>query len=654
MVENHKPRNYRPDIDGLRALAVLPVVVYHADPRMIPGGFLGVDVFFVISGYLITLLLCREIDAGTFRFRDFYKRRIRRLAPAFLAMISAVLIVGWMVSFPDELVTIGYSAVSAIFAVSNVYFAWNSGYFDTETAGNPLLHTWSLAVEEQFYLVFPGVVLLLLNWRPRHLFKLMVGLLATAFGIMLWSASMDPDGTYYGLQGRAWQLLAGATLATWHLGRAKEGRARVSARIAAPAVWSGLMMITVSYWLVSSDSAHPGWITVLPVLGAVLVMHAGGEGCAASWGLRLLSSPALVTLGLASYSVYLWHQPLIAFYQDLSPRLTSTAEVIGLTAGSILLGLASWSVIEKPMRHGSAGAARVILRFAAASLAMAVCAFAIAVNRGVPERLDPDVAAAAVYTHPLKDATRACHIGQRETFTMTPQRLCRYHGSGSKQPTIAVWGSSHAASLASGFLALDPRPAVVQASVSGCHPIVVPGGYGTPGKVDCNRAHDITGEYLAGGAEVDVVVIHSRWGTFSAGDPERYRALRASVERMLDAGRKVILVGSSPEQQVHVPRAMARALMMRGPDALGMIGVRRADYEANQDGAVKAFERLPDHPDLLRVSLADVFCSPGPQGFCPAIKGGVPLYFDDDHLGVEGAQMAASYIRQRAQEAGFW
>lgn len=641
------PSNYRSDIDGLRTFAVLPVVIYHAMPKLLPGGYLGVDVFFVISGYLITLLLMREISSGTFRFRNFYRRRILRLAPAFIAMISVSLTLGGILYLPGEYIRLGVTTVYSLLALSNLYFARNSSYFDPDTDKNPLLHTWSLAVEEQFYLVFPLVIFTFMLWQKRVIPFVFSGLFVASLMTMLWLVARDPDSSYYLPYTRAWQLLAGSILAYWHLTAPTR---QFSPLLGKGLVAAGLCLLALSYVLISSKGGHPGPAMLVPVLGTLFIIAGGHRK---TKGTReFLAARPLVLTGLASYSIYLWHQPIIVFYEEWTLSTPGYVDIIFMVLASLIVGFASWHYIEKPTRNSPASFTRIFSRFLTANTALVIAALYIIATNGIRDRLPDDVIATASYSHPLKTLSRDCHISKDESFTFTADALCEIPGD--DDITIAVWGSSHGASLASGLLALDPAPTIIQGSVSGCHPLVKATSWNKNG-VDCNRAHKIIGTYFTENEDIDIVVIHSRWATLSSFSKQEGRdLLHDSVQKILDSGKRVILVGSVPEQEFDVPRRMAKTLLRQGPEAVEKLGVSRTAFETRQSDAHAAIKALPPHANLLKVFLDDVYCTRGAAAYCPVADGLTPLYFDDDHLGVEGAQLAAEYIRQTAKRNGFW
>src|SRR3984885_1084691 len=294
---------YRPDIDGLRAIAVLLGVWFHAFPEAIPGGFVGVDIFLVISGFLITGILVRELDQQRFSLLGFYMRRIRRIFPALIVVLAVTLVLGWLWMLPAAYAQLSADVFASAAFVSNIALLLQSGYFDIESGKKPLLHLWSLGIEEQFYLFWPLILMLATRLRLRILaVASVIGIASFALNVAL--IGSDPVATFYLPFTRAWELLAGAALACgWNqlrqTGAASNWRAAV-----------GLLLIAVAACVLDSKSAFPGWWAVLPVAGAALLLSAP-----AAWGCRhLLSSDAMVWIGLISYPLYLWHWPLLVFF----------------------------------------------------------------------------------------------------------------------------------------------------------------------------------------------------------------------------------------------------------------------------------------------------------------------------------------------------
>jgi len=287
--------NYRPDIDGLRTLAVVPVILFHAGATWLPGGFVGVDIFFVISGYLISSIILRESAAGEFSFLRFYERRLRRIIPALLVVLVVTVAIFQMIALPGQAQQTAESGIAALLSVSNFYFWRTSGYFAPAAEFMPLLHTWTLAVEEQFYLIFPVVVLALLKLRLPIKWVFVVGTIA-AFAIGYWLSLEKPSVAYYLLPARAWELAIGAVLAVGVVPAVRGALMRESL----PAF--GISLIVFSMFYIRSDMLFPGWVALMPCLGTAMVIHAGGQSWVAQ---KVLAARPVVFVGLLSYSLYL-------------------------------------------------------------------------------------------------------------------------------------------------------------------------------------------------------------------------------------------------------------------------------------------------------------------------------------------------------------
>ncbi len=351
---------YRPDIDGLRALAVALVVVYHAFPRLRTGGFIGVDVFFVISGYLITQLILNSLQAGTFSLAEFYRRRVRRIAPALLLVLAACLIAGWLLMLPGELKWLGNSVKWCVPFLANYYFAKSGGYFDPAAELNPLIHLWSLGVEEQFYLVWP--VLLFLAAKRGVTMRFMGAVIATSLIYGIWSAA---HGTphFYNPATRAWELSLGGILAAWQSARpgtaaaSDAGKSPPFRPVAFASSILGVALIVAGgvYW--TPDRGIPGYWGLVPTVGAALLI---GAGARSPVNRRLLASRPMVFIGKISYPLYLWHWPLLAFTRVVSghrpPAGIAALEV--MIAGVAAYG--TYRLIESPIRHGRLGRKAVV------------------------------------------------------------------------------------------------------------------------------------------------------------------------------------------------------------------------------------------------------------------------------------------------------
>ncbi|MFM8413025.1 MAG: acyltransferase family protein, partial [Alphaproteobacteria bacterium] len=345
----------RHDIDGLRGLAVTAVVLFHAFPGLLPGGFTGVDAFFVISGFLITSIIDDELDRGAFRFPAFWGRRVRRLFPALALVLLAALVAGWVLFSADELERIGREIAAGASFTANLYFAAHSGYFHPNASERPLLHLWSLAIEEQFYLAWPVVVWLLHRLRlPRApVFAVLVA------GSFAWNLSLTrgrPEAAFYSALARFWELGLGGLLATT---RAAWGEAptETATPVRAGRSWlpglvslAGIVLLVAGLLLARPDAPYPGTTALLPTVGTALVL-AAGPGALVNRG--LLASRAIVGLGLVSYPLYLWHWPLLSFASILDGRAPAVATRAALVALSLLLAWATWRFAEIPAREAA-------------------------------------------------------------------------------------------------------------------------------------------------------------------------------------------------------------------------------------------------------------------------------------------------------------
>lgn len=350
---------YRADIDGLRAIAVLSVVGFHAFPNWIPGGYVGVDVFFVISGFLISSILFSNFEKGTFSYAEFYARRIRRIFPALVLVLAVTWAVGWYVLLSDEYKQTGKHIAAGAGFISNLVL-WNeSGYFDNTADTKPLLHLWSLGVEEQFYIVWP--ILLGLVWRYKHEFlKITLLIAAASFALNIFTVSSHPVAAYYSPLSRFWELMIGGLLAyvTLHNPERLKGHSNVQA-------FAGVALITIGVFILDETSKFPGWWALLPTLGAALLISAGPNTLINRY---VLGNPAMVWVGLISYPLYLWHWPLLSFARIVEGQTPSRNARIMLVAASFVLAWLTYALVEKKVRSSAGNKAVVGLATAGAVL----------------------------------------------------------------------------------------------------------------------------------------------------------------------------------------------------------------------------------------------------------------------------------------------
>lgn len=419
-------QQYRPEIDGLRAVSVMGVVLFHLGLGF-PGGFVGVDVFFVISGYLITGILLRQLREDRFSLVDFWARRIRRIAPAAIVMVIGTLTMGWFLLTPDPYADLARSAMAHVLMASNCYFTRDAGYFAESSDLEPLLHTWSLSVEEQFYLIFPLLVIFAWKrWRSR-LLQLMALAALVSFAWSCLEVPRDAKAAFFLLPARGWELLAGAMLAAAPASGVNDrGREMMSAL--------GLVLVVVPMFLFERMTPFPGPAALPPVLGAVLLIRAGG----ATWVGRALSWRPLVGVGLISYSLYLWHWPLTVFARDITFELTLPWK-LSLLAASFILGYLSWRWIEGPFRTGKfLGTVKRSLKFGAIS---AVTLFSMALGIWLGDGLAMRL--------PEKDQLMIADMEWNGgEYTSAKSKATKLGEKSAGPLDFVFWGDSHGASAA--------------------------------------------------------------------------------------------------------------------------------------------------------------------------------------------------------------
>lgn len=369
---------YRPDIDGLRAVAVLSVVGFHAFPAWLPGGFIGVDVFFVISGYLITSIILQGLAKGTFSFADFYARRIRRIFPALLLVLLACLVFGAYTLMPAEFAQLGKHSAAGAGFVAN-WVLWSEvGYFDNAAETKPLLHLWSLGIEEQFYIVVP--VLLWLIWKLRiNVFLVLLVAFGASFSWNVFSVADDPVGTFYAPYTRAWELLAGCLLAAWHV---PGHRTHVLNRLSDPIAFAAATVLLAGYLVIDTSRPFPGWWALLPVLGAVGLILAGPG----AWFNRyVLAHPVAVKIGLISFPLYLWHWPLLSFARILEGEMPGRWVRVGAVVCAFVLAWLTYQVLEKPVRR-AVSVWRGVPALVVLLVTVGIAGFTIDLRNGLPDR----------------------------------------------------------------------------------------------------------------------------------------------------------------------------------------------------------------------------------------------------------------------------
>jgi peptidoglycan/LPS O-acetylase OafA/YrhL len=506
---------HRADIDGLRAVAVLPVALFHAHFAFASGGFVGVDVFFVISGFLICSLIAEELAQGEFSILRFYERRCRRILPALFAMFVGTSALGALWLMPPDLVGFGRSLLSSVLFVSNIYFWKDSGYFDGAAEFKPLLHTWSLSVEEQFYLVVPYLLLgISVFFRKRYL-TILLPVALGSLALSNWAVSHAPNAAFYLLPTRFWEILMGGLLAVSGV----SGPADRRLRQALAALGLAGILGAIAYY--SEETRFPGLKALLPCAGAALVLYAG-MGPAAAAGSRapaprdatlvsrLLGSRPLAFVGKISYSLYLWHWPLFALYRYRLARELTLLESLVILGLSFALATASWHFVEKPFRHAASGLDRRLIFRAAAAGALVMASFAgtAMATGGLPSRT-PGFERIVPPGQNEYDSggAGACFLDDNQTFADWGGERCFV--TRGRGPNVLLWGDSFAAHYVPGIKhqAAHVHADILQYTLSACPPVF---SFDTLSNPACRAFNDHVLEVIAA-YQVRGVVISSRW-----------------------------------------------------------------------------------------------------------------------------------------------
>jgi peptidoglycan/LPS O-acetylase OafA/YrhL len=611
----------RDDIDGLRALAIGPVVLYHCGFKdHIPGGFIGVDIFFVISGFLITGLVTADIEKGRFSLVDFYNRRVRRIFPALFTVYAFIFLAALALLLPSEVANVGKGVLSSLAFVSNVYFYSLSGYFDAESALNPLLHTWSLSVEEQFYVVLPVSLYAMRSLSRAKVTGIVLAVTLASFAASIWSVATNPTAAFYFVQYRAWELGLGSLLA---LGFAPQTLTPRAANISAAA---GLAMIVGSVFLIDARTPFPGLAALPACLGTAMIIHAGAHS--QTLVARLLSLTPMRFVGLVSYSFYLWHWP-VWVYTRINHRPDALIERLAIVLASFLLAVLSWHFIERPFRTRPYRTTP-IRTLANAAIGMAVVmliAFGIgpaaAVLRPTSQRAEQVLAFASYQANPTYRTGKCFLTSAYNNFAYFAQPDCL--ALSADKPNYVLIGDSHAAHFYAGLSAAPNDVNVMQATASGCKPID-----GTHGDRWCTDLINFMFNDFLPKHHVDAVILSAAWE-----DADLPGLLRAIGKLKPYAGR-VLVFGPTVEYDFALPRILARAVA--SGDESGVAGRR----VGNQRRTDRLFSAALAGSAAQYLDVYDVIC---PADKCMLFTNdGNPIMFDNQHFAVAGSLLVVTKL----------
>jgi peptidoglycan/LPS O-acetylase OafA/YrhL len=671
---------YRPDIDGLRAVAVLAVVAFHAFPSWIRGGFIGVDVFFVISGYLISIIIFENLDKGTFSFIEFYARRIKRIFPALLLVLIACFSFGWFALLGDEYKQLGKHIAAGAGFISNFIFWSEAGYFDNSAETKPLLHLWSLGIEEQFYIVWP--ILLWFAWKRKFNLLIITILVAIAsFVLNIKGVKQDMVATFYSPQTRFWELLSGSLLA-WVTLYKKDTFANVKLKLE---YWLlrifygekqraddktlsnilsfvGFLLLIYGFWRIHKGLIFPGKWALVPVLGALLIITAGSK----AWVNRIiLSNKVAVWFGLISFPLYLWHWPILSFARIIESEVPSLNIRIAAVVLSIALAWLTYKLIERPIRFGKYRKAKV----AVLVVLMATVGY-FGYNNfsrdGFPFREFNQKF--ITYNESIKVPNRAKECFEIPyAYKKNGDWFCNL-GEINSPIEYFAYGDSHALSLIPALeeFAIEGKLRIQFAGTSGCPSLL--GIQSIRGKADiemynCKELNERIFNYVKTSG-IKSVILANRWTyyTDSISRPAEFNAIardfslpidkststrdllwaiKNTVSRYSSIGVKVIFIEDNP-QQIYEPKDVLRKGRGNESDYLKM-SVSTDEHISNQ----KLVNDALRSSGAKVINLDDILCN---ETICPLVSNSKFLYSDDDHLSVAGSIFVSKALSTRLKQ----
>ena len=618
--------SYRADIDGLRAIAVLSVVIFHANPRLVPGGFIGVDIFFVISGYLISSLILSGLKDGSFSYLDFYARRIRRLFPALIAVLLATLALGWFTLLPTEFASLGRHTLAAAAFAANILNYAEDGYFDAPAISKPLLHIWSLGVEEQFYFVFPALLILVWRKRRAELFLILIGI--ASFALNVATVRDHLSFAFYLPLTRFWEFLAGALLSSVPVAYSKyDQRMTLGPLVMVP--WrdgmaaAGLLMIFAGFAVISTDY-FPGWWALLPVFGTVLLI---GAGPLAWINRKILADRKLVFIGLISYPLYLWHWPLIVMGRTIMDAYDNKYErstaIVAVTLAFVLAWL-TFQFIERPVRapRPAFAARRITTALFTGLASVALLGFVTVQFNGLPTRYPKEIQA----------------LLTGNTFAdVYADDLPVDESKNSAGPLLVTYGDSHAGHLQPGLRRLQ-NERTFRLQLRGwrldCSPMV--SGLRPADEETCRASIAAEHSYLER-AKPDIVVIAALWARYR--EPERISETLRFLQKI--GVPRIVVIGSVPlwsePSRFILYRAYKADPLHKIPERLFSLAKRSLEVD-------RRLKDITSHLGVRYISAYDVFCN---ENGCLARLGDTAkdiVQWDSSHLTPAGSWYLVSRI----------
>jgi len=619
---------YRPDIDGLRAIAVLPVVGFHAFPDWIKGGFVGVDIFFVISGYLISTIIFGNLEHGSFSYAEFYSRRIKRIFPALILVLVSSFVFGWFVLLAADYKQLGKHIASGAGFVSNFALWFESGYFDDDAKTKPLLHLWSLGIEEQFYIIWP--LLLGLVWKRKWSFLTLTLLIAAvSFTANIFTVGGNPTGAFYSPLSRFWELMAGGILAYITLHRPQH-----QPRIYGQSI-AGLTLVALGIILVNDNSLFPGWWALLPTAGAFLLISAGPK----AWVNRhLLGNRFFVRVGLISYPLYLWHWPLLTFARIVEGQTPSNEIRIAAVLASIALAWLTYQFVERPIRSRKRESGKTST-IALCSIMAIVCfaGFNDYERDGLPFRkINRSSISGGYYDWESGYRHNQCLLEPTISPSDNPAFADFCSGitqNATPKPLVVIWGDSHAASLYRGVNNQKGDFDVAQYTASGCPPIV---DFYADDRKGCKDINQYVIQKI-GALHPDTVILGAYWSLYNGtGKWNRldYDKLKTTVRLLRSSGiHNIVIVGHLPFFETKQPDVGAKEFVVNKVNRTYQ-NFNPASSQANENIKVFAQEN-----GIGFISPIELLCNTDGCLISTSKDKLIPLAWDKAHLTEAGSTL---------------
>lgn len=607
---------YRAEIDGLRAVAVVPVILFHAGISLFSGGFVGVDVFFVISGFLITGILISDIEKGQFSLARFYERRARRILPALFLVVLLCIPFAWYLMIPSQFDDFGQSIVAVVIFLSNMLFWGQSEYFAPAAELKPLLHTWSLAVEEQYYVFFPIMLAILWKFGKKTAFWVIVFCTLVSLALSEFGSRTNPNLNFYSAPTRAWELFAGSICAFIMSNRQIDRNNFLSL--------TGLALIGFSIFGFDGNTPFPSIYTLVPVVGTALILLYGSQG---TWAHRLLSVPLMTGIGLFSYSAYLWHQPLFAFGRISMVGEPSEVMMLGLACVTFLLAFLSWKFVEQPFRSRDIlkDQKSVFITSAVGGIVLIAIGMAIYINQGFSNRLtaaEKIIADYANYPASKVYEMGECYISDDKTD---------FGANCIADKKTVVIGDSHAAALAvglrhgmgAGMLTASQCPAVINDSALPAYP-----------NVNCDAVNQRR-IALIGKHQPEKIIIHANWKNYPS--PNFYGNLSQTLRALKKASAaQVVLIGGVPQFSPPVPEILLRQQIVLNGEASTHTDLSKIE------AVDREIEKIAKAEGAVFVSATQAMCSANKCLIVVADNGRFyPVSFDYGHLTAAGSRRLA-------------